>query len=52
MTLGYLSMNGTYATDQGAMMAGAFILVAPIIVFFIVMQRLFISGMAAGAVKG
>ena len=45
-------MNGTYATDQGAMMAGAFILVAPIIVFFIVMQRLFISGMAAGAVKG
>ena len=52
MTLGYLSMNGTYATDQGAMMAGAFILVAPIIVFFIVMQRFFISGMAAGAVKG
>ena len=52
MTLGYLSMNGTYATDQGAMMAGAFILVAPIILFFIVMQRLFISGMAAGAIKG
>lgn len=52
MTLGYLSMNGTYATDQGAMMAGAFILVAPIIVFFLVMQRFFIAGMTAGAVKG
>lgn len=52
MTLGYLSMNGTYATDQGAMMAGAFILVAPIVLFFIVMQRFFISGMASGAVKG
>ena len=52
MTLGYLSMNGTYATDQGAMMAGAFILVAPVVLFFIVMQRFFISGMASGAVKG
>lgn len=52
MTLGYLSMNGTYATDQGAMMAGAFILVAPIIVFFLLMQRFFIAGMTAGAVKG
>ncbi|AEQ50869.1 carbohydrate ABC transporter permease [Pelagibacterium halotolerans] len=52
MTLGYLSMNGTYATDQGAMMAGAFILVAPIVVFFLVMQRYFVSGMSAGAVKG
>lgn len=52
MTLGYLSMNGTYATDQGALMAGAFILVAPIVVFFLVMQRFFISGMTSGAVKG
>lgn len=52
MTLGYLSMNGTYATDQGAMMAGAFILVAPIVVFFLIMQRFFVAGMTAGAVKG
>lgn len=52
MTLGYLSMNGTYATDQGVMMAGAFILVAPIIAFFLAMQRFFIAGMTAGAVKG
>jgi raffinose/stachyose/melibiose transport system permease protein len=52
MTLGYLSMNGTYATDQGALMAGAFILVAPIVVFFLLLQRFFISGMTAGAVKG
>ena len=52
MTLGYLSMNGTYATDQGALMAGAFILIAPIIVFFLVLQRFFISGMTSGAVKG
>lgn len=52
MTLGYLSMNGTYATDQGALMAGAFILIAPVIVLFLVLQRFFISGMTSGAVKG
>jgi raffinose/stachyose/melibiose transport system permease protein len=52
MTLGYLSMNGTYATDQGALMAGAFILVAPIVVFFLIMQRFFVAGLTAGAVKG
>lgn len=52
MTLGYLSMNGIYSTNQGALMAGAFILVAPVIVFFLVMQRFFIAGMTAGAVKG
>lgn len=52
MTLGYLSMNGTYATDQGALMAGAFIIVAPIVVFFLLLQRFFISGMTSGAVKG
>ena len=34
------------------LMAGAFILVAPIIVFFLLLQRFFISGMTSGAVKG
>jgi raffinose/stachyose/melibiose transport system permease protein len=52
MTLGYLSMNGTFATDQGVMMAGAFIVVAPIIVFFLAMQRFFVAGLTSGAVKG
>lgn len=52
MTIGYLAMNGTYATDQGALMAGAFILVAPIVVFFLIVQRFFVAGMTAGAVKG
>ncbi|MHA6691372.1 carbohydrate ABC transporter permease [Devosia sp. A449] len=52
MTLGYLSMNNTQASDQGAMMAGAFILIAPVILFFILLQRFFIEGMTAGGVKG
>jgi raffinose/stachyose/melibiose transport system permease protein len=33
-------------------MAGALIIVFPILVFFLFMQRFFIAGMTAGAVKG
>lgn len=51
-TLGYLSMNGTFTQDMGTMMAGALILILPIIIFFIVVQNKFIDGMVAGAVKG
>lgn len=51
-TLGYLSMNGTFTQDMGTMMAGAMILILPIIIFFILVQNKFIDGMVAGAVKG
>lgn len=52
LTLDYLSMNSTIVTDRGLMMAGALIIVFPILVFFLFMQRFFIAGMTAGAVKG
>lgn len=52
MTLDYLSMNSTIVTDRGLMMAGALIIVVPILVFFLFMQRFFIAGMTAGAIKG
>jgi raffinose/stachyose/melibiose transport system permease protein len=52
MTLDYLSMNSTIVTDRGLMMAGALIIVFPILVFFLFMQRFIIAGMTAGAVKG
>jgi len=52
MTLGYLSMNSTIVTDRGIMMAGALIIIFPIIIFFLAMQRFFIGGMTAGAIKG
>lgn len=51
-TLGFLSMNGTYTSDQGIMMAGAVIMIAPVIIFFIAVQRYFIDGLASGSVKG
>ena len=45
-------MNGSYGADMGIMMAAAFILIGPIIVFFLLTQRWFVDGMVSGAVKG
>lgn len=52
LTLGFLSMNGTFSTELGTMMAGALILILPVLIMFISLQRYVIDGMAAGAVKG
>ncbi|WP_119070920.1 carbohydrate ABC transporter permease [Aggregatilinea lenta] len=51
-TLGFLSMNGTYTVDQGLMMAAAVIMIGPVIVFFVAVQRYFIDGLVSGALKG
>ena len=51
-TLGFLAMNGSYGADMGIMMAAAFILIGPIILFFLLTQRWFVDGMVSGAVKG
>ncbi len=52
LTLGFLTMNGTFSTDIGTMMAGALILILPILAVFIALQRYVVDGMASGAVKG
>lgn len=51
-TLGFLSMNGSYGSNMGVLMAAAMILIGPVIIFFLLMQRQFIDGMVSGAVKG
>jgi raffinose/stachyose/melibiose transport system permease protein len=51
-TLGYLTMNGTFSVDQGVMMAGAMILILPILIAFIAVQKYFVDGFVSGAVKG
>ena len=50
-TLGYLSMNGTFSTDEGVMMAGAVVLVVPVLVVFVILQRYVVDGLVNGAVK-
>ncbi|MGF7236534.1 MAG: carbohydrate ABC transporter permease [Frankia sp.] len=50
-TLGYLSMNGTFSTNEGVMMAGAVILIVPVVVVFVILQRYVVDGLVSGAVK-
>lgn len=52
VTLGYLSFNGVFSVDQGMMMAGALIIIVPIIIFFLSMQKYVVEGLVGGAVKG
>lgn len=52
LTLGFLTMNGTFSTDMGTMMAGALILIVPVLGAFVALQRYVVDGMASGAVKG
>lgn len=41
-----------YGTQYGLIMAGTLVAVAPVLVLFLLLQRDFISGLTAGAVKG
>ena len=42
---------GTYATEYGQAMAGLVLAVVPIVAFYLILQRQFISGISSGAVK-
>lgn len=50
--LNLMALNGPNTSNQGLNMAATVIIIAPIIVFFVVMQKQFIEGMVSGAVKG
>ncbi|MDT8286375.1 MAG: carbohydrate ABC transporter permease [Elusimicrobiales bacterium] len=45
-------LNGQYNTDWGMLMAGAVVVVVPAVLVFLVAQKHYIKGIAAGAVKG
>ncbi len=45
-------LSGQYTTDWGEIMAAALLVVLPVVVLFIALQRRFIEGMAGGSVKG
>lgn len=48
----FFLLSGQYASDWGVIMAAALIIVLPIVVLFVLLQRRFIDGMAGGSVKG
>ena len=52
VTLGYLTLNGASVTfDQGMKMAGALMIIVPILIFFLSLQRYFVDGLANGSLK-
>jgi raffinose/stachyose/melibiose transport system permease protein len=47
----FYSLTGQYSTDWGEMLAAAVMIVLPVVLVFVLLQRRFIDGMTAGAVK-
>jgi ABC-type glycerol-3-phosphate transport system permease component len=52
LPIGLNSMVGTYTDQRGMMMAGTLLSILPVMVLFFILQKEFISGLTAGAVKG
>ena len=47
----FYNLTGQYSTDWGEMLAAAVTIVLPVVLVFVLLQRRFIDGMTAGAVK-
>ena len=47
----FYNLTGQYSTDWGEMLAAAITIVLPVVLTFVLLQRKFIDGMTAGAVK-
>ena len=45
-------LRGVYGVDYGLIMAGTLVAIAPVLVLFLMLQKEFIAGLTAGAVKG
>ncbi len=45
-------LKGLYGTDYGLLMAGTLVSIMPVMCLFLLLQKDFISGLTAGAVKG
>ena len=52
MSVAIAQMRGVYRTDYGLLMAATVVAVAPVAALFLLLQRQFIAGLTAGAVKG
>ena len=48
----FFLLSGQYSSDWGEIMAAALIIVLPVVILFVALQRRFIEGMAGGSVKG
>ena len=51
VTVGLVSFVGEYTADWGALMAAGLLSIAPMVILFILLEPLLISGLTSGAVK-
>ncbi|MFV0358437.1 carbohydrate ABC transporter permease [Tropicimonas sp.] len=52
LPLGLMSFQGQFSNDYGQLNAAIVITVLPAVIVYLIFQRYFVSGLAAGAVKG
>jgi raffinose/stachyose/melibiose transport system permease protein len=52
IALGAMFFSGRYTQDRGLIAAGVTISIVPIVILYLFMQRQFIQGITAGALKG
>jgi raffinose/stachyose/melibiose transport system permease protein len=50
--IAFFLLSGQYSSDWGEIMAAALIIVLPVVILFVALQRRFIEGIAGGSVKG
>ena len=52
LAVGLTTFNGRYSTDYGGLFAATAISIIPVLVIYMIFQKRFVAGVAAGAVKG
>lgn len=52
LPIGLLNLQGTFSTDMRLVAAGSTLALIPILIVFMSLQRYFVGGLTAGAVKG
>ena len=52
LPIGLNQLVGLYQSQYGMLMAGTFVSVIPVVILFVLLQREFVAGLTAGAVKG
>lgn len=50
--IGLMQFQGEHASDYTVLMAGVAISIIPVLIIFLLLQRYFVTGLTAGAVKG
>jgi raffinose/stachyose/melibiose transport system permease protein len=52
VTISFLAFQGRFDTNWGLTSAAGIIVILPVVILFLALQRRFISGLTAGALKG